>query len=240
MFNILYKIYSSLYTFIDISTLVFFPEETHEEEKFVVIDENGAETEHVIEDDLMHEYIRDTVNDKITKIIGEDFLEVENRIMIGLEDFADQLETFNKRLSSIEKKVKYLNDVIKINEFNDKDNKDNNDNEYTNIQSYQDLTHPLNWQDEYITTDYYRDTGIMDVTISDNIKKEDYENIMKIHVSSFENLIESNGEDENNNKDESDEIPTESPLITEKDATECESEAGDDFDPELENEIEVY
>jgi hypothetical protein len=80
----------------------------------------------------------------------------------------------------------------------------------------------------------------MDVTISDNIKKEDYENIMKIHVSSFENLIESNGEDENNNKDESDEIPTESPLITEKDATECESEAGDDFDPELENEIEVY
>ncbi len=190
MFEFLQKFYSSLATFIEISTLVFFPED---DSQYNINEKaNSIKT-------VEYKYIENIVKKNIHKILDEDFDEMDIKISSCLEDIDEKLEIHNTRLNLLEKKVKNLTELIKISmESHEK-------YDYSDIKPYQDLTHPLNWQDEHITTDNFRETDLIDVTISDNLKNNDYEVLMRAYETSFAIVDDdTDKDDDDTDKDDDD------------------------------------
>jgi len=234
MIKLLQKLYSSFNTFIEISTLVFFPEEES------LTTENIKSSNENIDNDS----IKNIVNRNIHKILEEYFDEMDIKINLCLEEIDDKLEIYNSRLNMLEKKVNNFTKLIKI------ENKNHENYDYNDIKPYQDLTHPLNWQDEHITTESFREADLIDVNISDNLKNNDYEILMRAYETSFAICDEDDEEVEDEEVEEvekvednenNDEIAKEKlEAIVEDADTELEEYEKLDSGEALEEEIEVY
>jgi hypothetical protein len=232
MIKLLQKLCSAFHTFIEISTLVFFPEEES------LTTENIKSSKEKIDNDS----IENIVNRNIHKILLQEFDEMDIKINLCLEEIDDKLEIYNSRLNILEKKVNNLTKLIKM------ENKNHENYDYNDIKPYQDLTHPLNWQDEHITTESLRESDLIDVNISDNLKNNDYEILMRAYETSFAICDDEDDEDEEveeveevEDNENNDEIAKEKlEAIVEDEDTELEEYEKLDSGEDLEEEIEVY
>jgi hypothetical protein len=225
MIKLLQKLYSSFHTFIEISTLVFFPEE----------ESLTTETIKSSNEKIDNDSIKNIVNRNIYKIIEEYFDDMDIKINLCLEEIDDKLEIYNSRLNMLEKKVTNLTELIEM------ENKNHENYDYNDIKPYQDLTHPLNWQDEHITTESLRESDLIDVNISDNLKNNDYEILMRAYETSFAICDEDDEEVEDENNENNDEIAKEKiEAIVDDEDNELEEYEKLDSEEQLEEEIEVY